>query len=149
MGGNAPKAVDRVLAYGDEWMPNVGRSGIEELAERIAELRERASAAGRDRIRVSGFGAPRDPETVERLREAGFDRLFWYVPPEPAEQVVPRVERCADRLSAVAAGECGSVLSATSTEAAGRQRASPRWPRTRTLWWPLATSHRCTADSRS
>ena len=103
VGGNGAKVVDRVLAYGDEWMPNVGRSGIDELADRIAELRERASAAGRDSIRVSGFGAPRDPESVERLREAGFDRLFWYVPPEPAEQVVPRVERYAERLRAVTA----------------------------------------------
>ncbi|MFL5781619.1 MAG: LLM class F420-dependent oxidoreductase [Thermoleophilaceae bacterium] len=98
VGGNGPKAVDRVVAYGDEWMPNVGRSGIDELAERIRELHEKAGAAGREGIRVSGFAAPRDLETVERLREAGFDRLFWLLPPEPREQVAPRLERYAERL---------------------------------------------------
>jgi hypothetical protein len=52
---------------------------------------------------VSGFGAPRDLESVERLREAGFQRLFWYVPPEPREQAVPRVERYAERLRQITA----------------------------------------------
>jgi probable F420-dependent oxidoreductase len=97
VGGNGAKVVDRVVAYGDEWMPNVGRSGIDELAERIRELHEKAAAAGREGLRVSGFAAPRDAESVERLREAGFDRLFWYVPPEPREQAVPRIERYAER----------------------------------------------------
>jgi probable F420-dependent oxidoreductase len=98
VGGNGAKVIDRVVAYGDEWMPNVGRSGIDELAGRIRELQEKASAAGRDAIPVSGFGAPRDPESVERLREIGFKRLFWYVPPEPPEQAIPRVERYAERM---------------------------------------------------
>jgi probable F420-dependent oxidoreductase len=103
VGGNGAKVVDRVVAYGDEWMPNVGRSGIDELAERIRELQEKASAAGRGEIRVSGFGAPRDLESIERLREAGFQRLFWYVPPEPREQAVPRIERYAERLRQITA----------------------------------------------
>jgi probable F420-dependent oxidoreductase len=98
VGGNGAKVVDRVVAYGDEWMPNVGRDGIDDLAARIRELQEKAKAAGRDPIPVSGFGAPRDAESVERLREAGFHRLFWYVPPEPREQALPRVERYAERL---------------------------------------------------
>jgi probable F420-dependent oxidoreductase len=104
VGGNGAKVVDRVVAYGDEWMPNVGRSGIDELAERIRELHEKAAAAGRGEIRVSGFAAARDLESVERLREAGFDRLFWYVPPEPREQVVPRIERYAERLREISSG---------------------------------------------
>ena len=40
---------------------------------------------------------------MERLREAGFDRLFWYVPPEPAEEAVPRIERYAERLRQITA----------------------------------------------
>jgi probable F420-dependent oxidoreductase len=98
VGGNGKKVLDRVVAYGDEWMPNVGRESVESLAERVRELQEKARAAGRDEIPVSGFGAPRDPETVERLREIGFHRLFWYVPPEPRDQVAPRIERYAERV---------------------------------------------------
>src|ERR671933_2285814 len=41
VGGNGEKVLDRVLDYGDEWMPNVGREGIDSLAARIRELQER------------------------------------------------------------------------------------------------------------
>jgi alkanesulfonate monooxygenase SsuD/methylene tetrahydromethanopterin reductase-like flavin-dependent oxidoreductase (luciferase family) len=97
VGGNGKKVLDRVLAYGDEWMPNIARDDVDNLARRIAELQERAQEAGRGEIPVSGFAAPHDPGTVERLREAGFHRLFWYVPPEPYEDVAPRVERYAEQ----------------------------------------------------
>jgi probable F420-dependent oxidoreductase len=98
VGGNGKKVLDRVVAYGDEWMPNVGRANVGELEPRIAELQEKARAAGRGEIPVSGFGAPRDVESVERLREIGFHRLFWYVPPEPRDEVAKRVERYAERV---------------------------------------------------
>ena len=40
IGGNGPRVLDRVLRYGDGWMPNMKE--IETLGPRIAELRERA-----------------------------------------------------------------------------------------------------------
>jgi probable F420-dependent oxidoreductase len=98
VGGNGQKVLERVVAYGDEWMPNVGREGLDDLERRVGELQERAREAGRGEIPISGFGAPRDPETVERLREIGFHRLLWYVPPEPREEVAKRVERYAERV---------------------------------------------------
>jgi probable F420-dependent oxidoreductase len=99
VGGNGEKALDRVVAYGDEWMPIMGRGGVDELERGIARLQEKASAAGRDPIPVSGFGAPRDPESVERLAAAGFTRLFWYVPPEPRDEAAARIERYAERVA--------------------------------------------------
>jgi probable F420-dependent oxidoreductase len=95
VGGNGRKVLDRVLAYGDEWMPNIARDDVDNLARRIEELQERARDAGRAAIPVSGFAAPHDAGAVERLREIGFHRLFWYVPPEPRDKVAPRVERYA------------------------------------------------------
>src|SRR5262249_49910686 len=46
--GNGPHAIERVLTYGDEWLPEPEDG----LAERIAELRSRAADAGRE-IRVT------------------------------------------------------------------------------------------------
>jgi probable F420-dependent oxidoreductase len=102
VGGNGERVLDRVAKYGDEWMPNVARDDIDNLARRIGELQEKASAAGRAAIPVSGFAAPHDPDTVKRLGEAGFSRLFWYVPPEPRDKVAARIERYAKLASELA-----------------------------------------------
>ena len=45
VGGLGEKVLDRVVAYGDEWIPNRVKSP-EDLSERIAELQRRAEAAG-------------------------------------------------------------------------------------------------------
>jgi probable F420-dependent oxidoreductase len=94
VGGTGAKVLDRVLAYGDEWMPNRVEDP-ESLGERIAELERRAEEAGRERIPVSVFGAKPDPRFVERLVAVGVDRCCFYIRPvEPAE-----VERQLDELA--------------------------------------------------
>jgi probable F420-dependent oxidoreductase len=90
VGGSGPHVLDRVLAYGDEWMPNRDR----DLAARIEELRRRAD---RD-IPVSYFGAEPTPEAVEALERAGVGRVFFGLPSE-APGVV---ERALDDAAAVA-----------------------------------------------
>src|SRR5947209_3685 len=57
VGGNGEKVLDRVLAFGDEWMPN-RIADEEEFFARVAELQERARAAGRDSVPVTFSGAP-------------------------------------------------------------------------------------------
>jgi probable F420-dependent oxidoreductase len=98
VGGVGEKVIDRVLAYGDEWIPNRVKDP-EELGERIAELQRRAEAAGRGRIPVTVFGAKSDLGFLEGLREAGVTRALFYLRPgEPGE-----VERHLDKLTEVAA----------------------------------------------
>ena len=98
VGGLGEKVLDRVVAYGDEWIPNRVKSP-EELGERIAELQRRAEAAGRDPIPVSVFGAKPEVRLLERLRDAGVTRSMFYLPAaEPGE-----VERGLDSLTEVAA----------------------------------------------
>jgi probable F420-dependent oxidoreductase len=90
LGGLGEKVLDRVLAYGDVWMPN--RIEPAELAPRIAELRERA---GRH-IPVTYYGARPEDAFVEGLAEAGVDRALLQLPPEGADTVLPLVERHAE-----------------------------------------------------
>jgi probable F420-dependent oxidoreductase len=98
VGGVGKKVIDRVLAYGDEWIPNRVKDP-EELGERIAELERRAEADGRGRIPVTVFGAKSDPRFLEALRAAGVTRALFYLRPgEPGE-----VERHLDELADVAA----------------------------------------------
>ncbi|HEV2873837.1 MAG TPA: LLM class flavin-dependent oxidoreductase, partial [Thermoleophilaceae bacterium] len=77
VGGTGDKVIGRVLAYGDEWIPN-RMKGVEPLKERIDELRERA---GRH-VKVSYFGVKREPRAIERLGWAGVDRCVFYVSPD-------------------------------------------------------------------
>ena len=55
IGNNGPNALNRVLRYGDGWLP-FGFRGAEALPDQIAELRARGEEAGRDHIPVVQFG---------------------------------------------------------------------------------------------
>lgn len=79
VGGNAPRALDRALDYGDAWMPTY-LLGVEEIARRTAELRRRAEEAGRGRIPVSVYAVPADRDVVGRLADAGVDRVLFDLP---------------------------------------------------------------------
>ena len=98
VGGSGPTTFQRVLDYGDEWMPIAGR--VEgDFAEQVAELQRLAVTQGRDRIPVSVFGAPPRPEAVEAYAEAGVDRCVFWLPSAPADEVRPRLERYASLAS--------------------------------------------------
>lgn len=85
--GTGPKVLDRVLAYGDGWIPN--RAG--DLAERVAELRERA---GR-RVHVTYFNTRPDAAGVEKMREADVDRCVFMLPQAGATELEDAVGRLA------------------------------------------------------
>ncbi len=97
VGGSGPKVLDRVLAYGDEWMPN--RVKPEELPGRIEELQRRAGEAGRGHIPVTWSGAKPEADEVGRLTEAGVDRIVFYVRPEDAGQVERSLDRKAELIA--------------------------------------------------
>ena len=67
--------LDRVLAYGDHWMPNVV-GGDDVLLARVEELRSRADRP----VGVTVNAAPSRPERLERYAEAGVERCVFYVP---------------------------------------------------------------------
>jgi probable F420-dependent oxidoreductase len=91
VGGTGPKALDRVLGYGDVWMPNRVAEPAE-LKLRIAELRERA---GRH-FPVTYFGADPTDEFVSALADAGVDRALLQLPDADADTVLPLVEQYAE-----------------------------------------------------
>src|SRR3712207_1381148 len=76
VGGEGPTVLDRVLAFGDAWFPNWSRGTV---LERIPELRDRAAEAGRD-IPVYVMSAPSDARELERMRDAGVQRVVHWVP---------------------------------------------------------------------
>jgi probable F420-dependent oxidoreductase len=98
VGGNGPRAVDRVIAFGDAWMPN--RVPDDEMTARIAELQNRAEQAGRSRIPVTVVGMMRDPARIERLERAGVTRGVFWLPPDGPQEVEQAFDRYAAAVSA-------------------------------------------------
>jgi len=94
VGGNGERVLERVMAYGDEWMPN--RIGSpDELGERINRLAELAAEAGRPRPRVSLYAAPAKAGVVESYEKVGVDRYIFFNPPVPHPEAEERMDRCA------------------------------------------------------
>ena len=93
IGGNGARVLERVVAYGDGWMPNPMSPDV--LAGRVAELQSLASAAGRDPIPVSLFGSRPDATSVDRFEAAGVERITFWVPSEGRDVVLPLVEQYA------------------------------------------------------
>jgi probable F420-dependent oxidoreductase len=92
VGGNGTKVLDRVLAFGDEWMPN-RISDEAQFFGRVAELQERASEAGRDPIPVTFSGPPPKPDLIERLAGAGIHRCVFYVRPAPRDEIERHIDK--------------------------------------------------------
>jgi probable F420-dependent oxidoreductase len=89
VGGNGPTVFDRVLAFGDVWIPNYAPEGV---LDRIPELRARADEAGRP-IPVYAMGVPADAAALERCREAGVARAVHWLPSGNRGVVEPALER--------------------------------------------------------
>jgi probable F420-dependent oxidoreductase len=72
IGGNGPTVLDRVLSFGDGWMPNYA----EGILERAKELRDRAERP----IDLMVMGIPADPKVLEAYERAGFRRVVRWLP---------------------------------------------------------------------
>jgi probable F420-dependent oxidoreductase len=86
LGGNGPKILERVVRYGDGWVPNRGSA-----IKRIPELREMAKAAGRGHIPVSFYPRPTAAD-IERSAEAGVERCIYWVSPDGRDQALKDME---------------------------------------------------------
>ncbi len=77
VGGNGPGAEDRVLDFGDGWLPQSGRlADMAEFRRRVTTLRQRAADAGRGPVPVTVFGVPPDKAVLAEFAAAGADRCL-------------------------------------------------------------------------
>jgi probable F420-dependent oxidoreductase len=86
VGGNGPTVLDRVLEYGDAWMPNHGK----DILARVGELQERAERP----IDVVVMGPPLDAAVLGAYEEAGVDRVLFWLPSGRRAVVEAELERC-------------------------------------------------------
>ncbi|HXU91586.1 MAG TPA: LLM class F420-dependent oxidoreductase [Methylomirabilota bacterium] len=75
LGGAAKNVLERVVAWGDGWLPN--RVTPDQLRERRATLDRLAKDAGRDpaKLTISVYGQLPDRDLIKRLLDAGATRV--------------------------------------------------------------------------
>lgn len=101
VGGDGPHTFQRIIEYGDEWMPIPGR-GQTPLDQKMVELNRLAAEAGRGPIPVTLFGVRPDPATIDRYQQMGVNRLIFGLPSADADRVLPLLERCAEATKSIA-----------------------------------------------
>ena len=92
VGGNGPKVIDRVLAYGDEWMPNA-MPDAEALQQRIREFHERAAQSGRGALGVTLYAAPAKAQAIADYEQAGVHRYVFHMQSTESDEAQQRLER--------------------------------------------------------
>ncbi len=93
VGGNGARTLERVVRYGDEWMP-LPRGDVD-MSPRIQELQELAAKAGRAPIPVSIFFAPPDADKLRALDSNGVGRSIFILPSAEADVVLPKLDELA------------------------------------------------------
>jgi probable F420-dependent oxidoreductase len=99
IGGDGAGTLDRVVEFGDGWMPVLRPA--QNPVQRIPDLRERLRKAGRDpkSAPVSIFFAPPRKPELEALAVAGVDRAIFGLPSAPRDAVLPRLDAYAALMS--------------------------------------------------
>jgi probable F420-dependent oxidoreductase len=99
VGGMGPTVEDRILSVGDGWLAeSVPLEELDEFADRVAKLQQRAAEAGRGRIPVTMFDAPTEAGMAERYQAAGVDRFLFQLPNGDTSEVARDIDRLADRI---------------------------------------------------
>ena len=93
VGGNGARTLERVVRYGDEWMP-LPRGDVD-MSPRIQELQELAAKAGRAPIPVSIFFAPPDADKLRALDSNGVGRSIFILPSAETDVVLPKLDELA------------------------------------------------------
>jgi probable F420-dependent oxidoreductase len=96
VGGMGPGVEDRILEYGDAWLPQrVGPDNIGEFEQRAEALQQRAADAGRGRIPMSLFGAETSSEALDGYRRIGLERAIYGVSSSDRDTVLKELDELA------------------------------------------------------
>jgi probable F420-dependent oxidoreductase len=103
VGGDGPTVEERILDFGDEWMPNLHDEAA--LLERWRRLNDRAGRV----IPLTLTGVDNDPSQLSRFRDLGVHRSLAWLPQNADDGVVSlgETERFLDELAAAAAAGLG------------------------------------------
>jgi probable F420-dependent oxidoreductase len=89
--GNGTGTIERVLEYGDGWLPMPDRGPVT-LSAGIAQLRRRAEETGRPPPSVTVFGIAPDPAAIEEYEAAGVERCLFRISSGGDDEVLSELD---------------------------------------------------------
>ncbi len=97
LGGEAKRALKRVVAWGDGWLPRGNFVSVDEIAAARKEMDQLASEAGRDpkSLSITVFRGDPDAASNARYAAAGVDRVLHIVPSVPEADAIAELEQLA------------------------------------------------------
>jgi len=98
IGGMGKRVVERVLAYGDGWFPQPGRTPHEDFMKRLEELPTAAEANGQATPEMTAFGAKPDPDLIEQYAAAGVSRTVFWLPSVQEDELSGSLDKIAARI---------------------------------------------------
>jgi probable F420-dependent oxidoreductase len=96
VGGDGPTVLERVLTFGDGWMPG-HQDDMGAFRARVAELQERAAATGRERVEITVFLAKLD--CLDRYADAGVDRVVVLLPTGSPRETLRQTASAAEQFA--------------------------------------------------
>ncbi|HEX3952801.1 MAG TPA: LLM class F420-dependent oxidoreductase [Stellaceae bacterium] len=98
VGGMFPHAARRALRYGDGWIPHSRRPQYEDVTDFLPQFRQMAAEVGRDlaTVPVTVWGVQPDLDRVKRYQEQGVARGVVQLAAEPADKILPLLDRWAE-----------------------------------------------------
>jgi probable F420-dependent oxidoreductase len=97
IGGNTEHTLKRVIGLGDGWIPNAGRK---RLVDQIPEFRRLCEESGRGPLPITVYGTRPTAEAIEDYRALGVDRLVFWMPSRPRDEVLAELEKVTRLVSA-------------------------------------------------
>jgi probable F420-dependent oxidoreductase len=97
VGGMFPHAARRALRYGDGWIPHSRRPQYEDVTDYLPQFKEMAAEAGRDlaSVPVTVWGIPENLDRLRRYEDQGVARGVVQLAAEPADTIMPILDRWA------------------------------------------------------
>lgn len=100
VGGMGPGVEDRVLDFGDAWLPiGVSAGRATSLGQRVQALQHKAAERGRGPVPVTLMKAESGPAATEAYHRAGVDRLVHVITDTNPDAVLRQLDALTENLS--------------------------------------------------
>jgi probable F420-dependent oxidoreductase len=104
VGGAFPYGARRAIRYGDGWVPHASRPEYGDVSDYLSQFHQMAKEAGRDpaSLPVTMFRVVEQLDKLRHYRDIGIARVVITLPSAGSEDVMPILDRWAEKITKLA-----------------------------------------------